>query len=113
MATKDDFNIGQTVYFTSSYRSKGLIEGNVTKVGRKYVTVNNRDQFEIETLREKIEYGSAGVLYLSKQIYLDEQELDNNVRKLREVFSHWRASVTLDQTRRILEILSENDEQEN
>ncbi|MGG1147031.1 hypothetical protein [Bacillus wiedmannii] len=108
MATKKDFTIGQRVVFKLGNRDSKLTEGEVTKVGRIYVTVDERMQFEMESMREKVEFGASGMLYLSKQHYLDELELENNIKNIRLKFGHYgRVEVSLEQSRRILEILGE------
>lgn len=108
MATKKDFTVGQKVLFKSGVRNSELTEGEVTKVGRVYVTINGRMRFEIETLREKVEFGVSGNLYLSKQHYTDTLELDENINKIRSKFGHYgRVGITLEQSRKILEVLGE------
>lgn len=107
MANKSDFKVGQKVWHTAipSWKTK-LAEGEVTKVGNKYITVNNRYRFFIENLLEDTNYGARGRLYLDKQDYEDGVELMKNLRILRNSFD-FNSGVTLEQTRQILKILGE------
>lgn len=106
MAKKSDFEIGQKVWHTAiPSRKVSLFEGEVTKVGNKYVTVNNRYRFFIETLLEDTNYGAKGRLYLDKQDYEDAVELGNNLLILRKSFD-FNCGLTLEQTRQILKIIN-------
>lgn len=104
---KRDFHKGQKIWYFIDYLNE-LKEGEITTVGRKYLTVNERYQFHIDTLKEKEYSGDAGVLYLRKEDYELEQELKSNIRTLRNVFSIHRINdLTLEQTRDILKVLKE------
>lgn len=113
-----DVAVGQTVYFTDSIyrRNSGLLlEGEVLKIGRKYITVLGKEirretRFDKKTLLEVSEHGAQGILYLSKQDYLDEIEHQRNIRKIENEFK-WsnrpKDKVSLETTRRIIAILEE------
>ena len=104
---REQFTIGQEVFYTLEYR-KGdyLLKGEVTKVGTKYVTVNDYYRFTYGkgTLKE-----FGGQLYLSEQEFYGEMELENAYDKIkehfREPFSYNKNGVSLEQVREILKIL--------
>lgn len=105
MANKSDFTVGQTVWHTAyPSRDVEIKEGKVTKVGRKYVSVDDRYRFYIDNLVEDTNYGARGKLYLDKQVYEDEVEFTKNIITLRNSF-YFGCGVTLEQTRQILKIL--------
>lgn len=104
---KENFEVGQTVWFTLAFRrDEHLMEGTVTKVGTKYVTVNHQYQFKLDNGKLK-EFG--GELYLSRQAHEEKMELTEAFSRIQDVFMH-RVSqdakpVTLEQARAILNIL--------
>jgi hypothetical protein len=108
LATKKDFTVGQTVWHTASWgKPTGLVEGKVTKVGRLYVTIDDKFRFRLSDLLEDTDRGSRGKIYLDKKVYEDKVELNQNLSILRKSFS-WDSEVTLEQTREILKILNKN-----
>lgn len=93
--------------------------GEVTKVGRKYITVkfNNWQeyQFDIEfDYRNKYTAGGADYqLYLSKQEVVNEKESNNLYKYIQTEFNGYsgnKGKFTLDQLRRIMDIINENKE---
>lgn len=76
--TKKDFKLGQVVYLKTTschhpWETEKMIEGIVTKVGRKYITVNiglENVRFDIENnFHPVFEYGFEAkyVLYLTRK----------------------------------------------
>lgn len=104
---KENFELGQAVYYTLDYRKdQHLFKGEVTKVGTKYVTVNDQYQFNYGKGNLK-EFG--GQLYLSEQDFKDKVELDKTFSTIRDRFyyavGYNEKPVTLEQARAILKIL--------
>ena len=94
-------------------RRTELKETHITKIGRKYVYVDLvwHDKFHIDTLVEHNESNYKGRMYLDKQIYLDEKELEANCKQLHKVFDNYRRpEISLEQSRRILKILEESED---
>lgn len=112
MATKKDFTIGQMVWYSKidNRRNEKLFEAEVIKVGRKYVTVKRKGysieiEFEISSLRVKAEYIKKDRLYFSEDEFQEDLERKSNILKLRNY--NFTDDLTLEQTRKLLEILSE------
>lgn len=99
-----DMSIGNIDNFT--YKSV------VTKVGRKYITVefNNRygeEQFDIESGNNLYKYGSADYkLYLTKQDVIDDYKVDELFSLIKSKFG-WSNTFALDQLERIVKIVEE------
>ena len=103
--TQNKFAVGQEVWIMPGYEHGSLYKSTVSKVGRKYVTVNGL-QFHLDTLQEKRDVGAEGYLYLSEQAYADEQELKSNKSEIRSYFDMWaNREISLEQTRAILQLL--------
>lgn len=104
--TQGKFTEGQEVWIKGGGKyDTDLVKGIVSKVGRKYVTVGGR-KYDIHTHQEVKDVGQEGYLYLSKQEYEDELELEKNKSEITSHFSRWsKKEVTLEQTRDILAIL--------
>lgn len=109
-----DFTVGGIVWFTQPLFYKGeIVEGEITKVGNKYVYVkalsSSREfKFDKKTLREVDESNYVGQIYPSKQEYLNEVELNKNMKKIRNKFNDFKLNLTLEQTIEILKILNQN-----
>lgn len=113
------FNAGQKVYLTlginkARYDKSEYVEGEVTKVGRKYVTVKvgYRDyQFDLtDELRQKTDYTQDYYLYESLEVLTDEKERYKLADDLNLYFSSSysiKNKLSLDQMQRIKEIISE------
>ena len=115
-----DFAVGQKAYFYGgSIRSKGdapLQEVTITKVGRKYVTAKGgwwERQFEPtynaevdRYLIEKVEIGTAGRLYATREDYEIEREADS-LRGWLNKATNWSnvRTYTLEQLRAVKAIL--------
>lgn len=104
--------VGQKIWFVEHVfnRNRGLLEGTVTKVGTKYITVKGRIpslefRFCKKSFIQDTSNGSAGCLYLTEQDYMDEIELSSNIELIRDRFPIWGCEVTLEQTRKILKVL--------
>lgn len=83
----------------------------VTKVGRKYFEVSGMCcQFFIKDWTEKWEFGGADwQLWESKESYEEYDELVTLNDTFKSLFSGWgKPKITLDQARRIKEILDES-----
>lgn len=121
MSNKNKLSVGQKVYLkpinnAARYGDKELKEQVIKKIGKKYFFVGSEEsnnerfwtKFSIEELREVSNYSPDWELYFSKQEILDEQESDKLTSKIRNKFgSYGRLDLTLDQLRRIEEIISE------
>lgn len=104
------FTTGQKVWFTQPmfHKGQGVVNGEVTKVGNKYVYVKGpfrEFKFDRKTLREVSDSNYQGRLYLSDEEYYHETELSNNIQKIKAVFNNPTVSLTLEQTREILRIM--------
>lgn len=97
---KSDFHVGQTVYLKTCtnlaecWKHERILEGTVTKIGRKYITVDSNlfeEQFEIENnFRQKTEYSADMALFLSKQDIYDYWQKEYLKRELQKAFSFGR-----------------------
>lgn len=108
---KTDFFIGQPVWYAMDYRKdEHVYPGTITKIGNKYVTVNDTYQFFLESGSLK---DSGGKLYLKKQDYHEEIELQKSTSWIRETLLSLRydsTPVTLEQVREIRKILETKPE---
>ena len=79
--TKNDFMVGQTVYLKTishlyeSWKKEHIVQGVVTKIGRKYITVKCGGceyRFNIENeFRQETEYGMEYELFTTEQAIYD------------------------------------------
>lgn len=79
--TRNDFSVGQTVYLKSvshlyrHWENERIIEARVTKIGRKYITVESdfrEYQFAIDDeFEQKTEYNIEYELFLTEQAIRD------------------------------------------
>lgn len=86
-------------------------EVTVAKVGRKYFEVSGmKCQFFIEDWTEKWEFGGSDwQLWESKELYEEYGELVKLNDTFKSLFGGWgKPKITLDQARRIKEILDES-----
>lgn len=87
----------------------------VTKVGKKYFTCKNADQwgreisYHIDTWRQKTEYCADHKLYETEQEWRDKKEAKEITKQISETF-HWMKShnLSLEQLRMIKAILDQN-----
>jgi hypothetical protein len=96
----------------AEWDEKGIIEAIVTKVGRKYFTVQLKSQWELEfrldDLKEKTKYSSNYKAYFSKQEILDQYEKEELIIFIRRYFGQYRTlPITLEKLRQIKEIIDE------
>lgn len=92
------------------YGKVEIKEVEVTKVGRKYFEVDgfSRTKFAIEGLKQFTKYSPDWEVYFSKQDILDETEHENLTGEIKSVFKPYgKIDLTLDQLRRIKEIITE------
>lgn len=94
-------------------------KGIVTKIGRKYITVKwdkwSEVQFDKESdYRNKTEGSCDYKLYLSKEEIIEEHEADKLYKNIRDkYFDRYggnNGKFTLDQLKRFMEIIKENEE---
>lgn len=106
--SKEQFFIGQPVWYAMDYRKdEHVFPGTITKIGSKYVTVTDTYRFFLETGSLK-DY--TGKLYLKKQEYHDEIELEKSTSWIRETLLATRYDskpITLEQIREIRKILED------
>lgn len=83
----------------------------VTKVGRKYFTVKQDDQyafgteFWIEGWRQRTEYAPDFALYATEQEWKDEKEVSLLLLRIRNAFDYGRGrSIPLESLRKIAEL---------
>lgn len=107
-------NVGDKLYMVwigdRRYKQSNR-EVTVTKVGRKYFYVDDDNtQFDLEDWKSTWEFGGSDwECYESKQAYDDHAELVKLNDKFRDRFSRYgKPNITLDQARRIMEIINEN-----
>jgi len=114
-----NFSIGQTVYLVPSmYKSRKpgvlFVEGEVVKIGRKYLTVivppytHTHYQFCIDSLVQKTDWTADYHLYLTAQEIFDQKERDKILQRLRRAFdfgSRKASNLTLAQLKQIDVIL--------
>lgn len=84
---------GQKIWGKEAHRySKEIEEYTVKSVGRKYFSIveNPHRKFDIETLREVVDFGSPTRVYLSLEEYQDTLEKGNIIEFLERhtKFSH-------------------------
>ncbi len=100
-----EFTIGQAVFVKyndpRSHRAQagddGLIEAKVTKIGRKWVSIDYmNDRFDCATLRlDAGNYTSLGCVFLSRQHHLDTVMRDEKWRELRALCNNYTAPAHL------------------
>jgi hypothetical protein len=133
MSRKLDFKVGQKVavkIITGSNASRHInmslnnidewcFDGEVTKVGRKYITAKfnkwQEYQFDIDNdyTNKYTASGSDYQLYLSKEKIIEEKEANDLYRDIQTQFSGYsgnNSKFTLDQLKRIMSIIKENEE---
>lgn len=87
-----------------------LKEYTVSKIGRQYAHLEGREGFKVNMQTMMVRAWNDFRLYADKQAIIDEKEHSEMLSKVRQFFSMWSGSkVTLDQLRRINEIISENN----
>jgi hypothetical protein len=109
-------NASRRVNMSLANIDEWCFDGEVTKVGRKYITVKfkgyKEEQFVAEDdYRQKYTAGGADYkLYLTKQDVIDEKEANNLYSDIRTKFGGFRNNnqFTLDQLQRITNIINEN-----
>ena len=106
--TNKDFKIGQEVFKITPYSRSRLTRCGITKVGRKYIEVDDRIKFHIDTLQEKTDYGVPSRLYLSEKDYRDKLEKDKLRREIAKKLGEQRASKLDLQTLRNIDKLINN-----
>jgi hypothetical protein len=106
-------NASRGLNMTLDNIDKWCFDGEVTKVGRKYVTVkfnNYEDTFEVDNdYRQKYKRGGADYkLYLSKDEVINIEKADDLHYEIKSKFSGYgNTEFTLDQLERIYSIIKE------
>lgn len=95
--------VGQTVYVKTWNR---LVETKIEKVGRKYVYLEGfkGQKFDKETLREVEAFGTANVIYLSKEDWENKQLHRELCLKFRQFSWH---KLSLEKLEKVNDILEE------
>lgn len=105
---------GQIVYLKPginlSRDGRGIQEGVVKSVGRKYITVGigefREHKFHKHTLKEHTCYSPSYYLYENKQDILDEAEYSQLSQFIRKFFDYvGKEQMSLEQLRQIKEII--------
>jgi len=122
---KRNVTIGQTVYLAPSDNkirrgAPQIVEGTIITVGKKYYTIKTKYdlhreyKFGMEDLKQQTDYSPDYYLYFDKQELLDDKEAAA-LRKKFNRFFEWSGNrqtrLTLEQLRRINEIITEDEEQ--
>jgi hypothetical protein len=111
---KKDLFIGQKVWMkpgrNTSRRINKTLEGEIIKVGRKYlyVTVNSRTyKYDINTFEQVTDYIADWYLYFDLQQILDEEECAKLTSEIRTALSHdnRQPDLTIEQLRQIHAII--------
>jgi hypothetical protein len=130
MDRKLDLAVGQKVAVkieegsnASRYKNMSLeninewcFDGEVTKVGRRYITVKfggwYEEQFEIDSdYRQKYTIGGSDYkLYLNRDEIMEEKEAENLYSNIKNNFNSWKNNnnYSLEQLKRIKAIIDEN-----
>lgn len=104
--------IGQTVYLRpnkmgSAYRrDKSVKTSTITKIGRKYVTVERYGEFEISSGRQKTNYCAEYTLYLDKTkliLQLEKEDLSSRIKNCIPKYGKW--DIEIEKLRQIATIL--------
>lgn len=83
-----------------------IYEEEITKIGRKYITIGDYGQFEMDSRHQKSDYSPNYKFYLSREEIQDELEYDRLLSKTRQFFSNWgKLDITLEQLKAIDKIL--------
>ena len=107
---KHNLKVGQTVLVIGNQRhtKSELRESEIIKVGSKYFTLDNREQFELETLTHKTIYMPSYKIYLDIKDYDEMIERNQIESQVRAVFGNYgKVKLTLDTLRKIQLLLNE------
>ncbi len=112
---KEKIKVGRKVYLkpvnnAERWGNKEILEAEIVKVGRKYfeLDIARAKKYYIETLKQATDYAPDYELYFSRQEILDEREYEQLFSRIESKFSMWaKKDLTLDQLKRIMEIISE------
>jgi ArsR family metal-binding transcriptional regulator len=117
---KPKLSVGQTVWVKSRLRvfsnSNPPVEATITKVGKKYFTVDilPNTQFHIENLQQVSDSTAYRRCYLSLQEIHDEQEYHISLENIRKyIGSYGMPELTLDQLRKIMDIINNTPVESN
>lgn len=110
--------VGDKVYLNpygnkAGYGNKEIREYEIKKIGRKYFEVwKDKSEisiikFHLDNFRQVTNYTPDWRLYFSKQEILDEQEYNQLLEEVTEVFRHYgKPNLSLEQLRKIKDIIS-------
>ena len=118
MRKVDKSMVGETVYLkTVGNAARGGVsikETRIVSVGRKYFEVGEEKggrfniKFHLEDNRQFTDYSADWEIYFSRQEIYDEEESEKIESELRMKFGSWgKTDLSLDQLRRIKEIVNE------
>ena len=110
-------SVGQTVWCLELDRRSNdvsLKETKITKIGKKYfeIELGRRCRFFIDSLKhDNSGYPSRYMIYLSKEQYENEVEVNEIYSKLRNIFSGYgNPTIELSKLRQIISILQTKNE---
>lgn len=101
-------NVGDTFFLVANARWMRGGQVVITKVGRKWLTLDNGSRADSETLRiDGRGMSSPGILYENEQAYIDFRDHLDLCAKIKQRFLSFRAGgeVTPEQAKAIAEIL--------
>lgn len=116
-----ELKIGQIVYLKPVGNNKRYLSGSITnhiqeseieKIGTKYFHLKDfyKTKFSIKEMINISSYSPEWKVYTDKQQILDEEEeivLTNNIKKIIKDYNSKPRELTLDQLRRINQIITE------
>ncbi len=105
--------IGQKVYLRptelgNAYRrDENIKTSTITKIGRKYITVDRFGEFEIKTGSQKTNFTSDYILYLDEgelNLQIEQEDLVNRVKGSIPKYGKW--DIEVEKLREIVNILN-------
>ena len=113
--SKTRFEIGQIVALRfqgnrARYEEKGengYKLGNITKIGRKYLTIDESLQINVETGYNKTQYSPDYQLFASEEDLLNQLERERNIMKIKSLFQYRETDLTNEQLNKIIEIVNQ------
>ena len=105
--------IGQTVHLRPNVmgnayrRDKSVKTSTITKIGRKYITVERYGEFVISNGRQKTKFTSEYTLYLNENelnLQLEQEDLAHRIKNNIPTYGKW--NVDVEKLRQIASILN-------
>ena len=116
-STPQKLEVGQKLWFVSRYSWSRMTEVKgysvtITKVGRKYAHLDNRNRIFLDNLVvDGGQYSSPGECHLSEQDYLATIERQREISEFRKLMTSMSfKNITLEQIRTANEVLGVQDE---